>query len=117
MSYKQLMPLYSAWQPCCLNHDIQWKQHSLKCLCKAKKEAPPVEKTDMVNTHLQDIILLPKKVGSVVGIYNAKTFNQVEIKSEMIGHYLGKFSITYNPVKHSWLGIGATHSSCFMPLD
>ena len=41
---------------------------------------------------------------------------QVEIKPEMIGHYLGEFSITYKPVKHGRPGIGATHSSRFIPL-
>lgn len=35
---------------------------------------------------------------------------------EMIGHYLGEFSITYKPVKHGRPGIGATHSSRFIPL-
>lgn len=34
----------------------------------------------------------------------------------MIGHYLGEFSITYKPVKHGRSsGIGATHSSRFIP--
>jgi small subunit ribosomal protein S15e len=46
------------------------------------------------------MIILPEMVGSMVGVYNGKTFNQVEIKPEMIGHYLGEFSITYKPVKH-----------------
>ncbi|KAL3223654.1 hypothetical protein MRX96_027240 [Rhipicephalus microplus] len=55
-------------------------------------------------------------VGSIVGVYNGKAFNQVEIKPEMIGHYLGEFSITYKPVKHGRPGIGATHSSRFIPL-
>uniref|UniRef100_V5HHZ7 40S ribosomal protein S15 n=1 Tax=Ixodes ricinus TaxID=34613 RepID=V5HHZ7_IXORI len=51
------------------------------------------------------------------GVYNGKTFNQVEIKPEMIGHYLGEFSITYKPVKHGRPGIGATHSSRFIPPE
>ena len=34
----------------------------------------------------------------------------------MVGHYLGEFSITYKPVKHGRPGIGATHSSRFIPL-
>ena len=41
---------------------------------------------------------------------------QVEVKPEMIGHYLGEFSISYKPVKHGRPGIGATHSSRFIPL-
>ncbi|KAM7339419.1 hypothetical protein ACRRTK_000034 [Alexandromys fortis] len=93
------------------------KQHSLlKRLRKAKKEVPPMEKPEVVKTHLQDMIILPEMVGSMVGVYNGKTFNQVEIKPEMIGHYLGEFSITYKPVKHGRPGIGATHSSRFIPL-
>ena len=40
-----------------------------------------------------------------------QTFNSVEIKPEMTGHYLAEFSISYKPVKHGRPGIGATHSS------
>merc|ERR1712037_372929 len=88
----------------------------IKKLRKKKKEAPPNEKPDVVKTHLRDMIIVPEMTGSVVGVYNGKTFNQVEIKPEMIGHYLGEFSITYKPVKHGRPGIGATHSSRFIPL-
>ena len=42
--------------------------------------------------------------------------NGVEIKAEMIGHYLAEFSLSYKPVKHGRPGIGATHSSRFIPL-
>jgi hypothetical protein len=38
------------------------------------------------------------------------------LKGEMIGHYLGEFSITYKPCRHGRPGIGATHSSRFIPL-
>ncbi len=41
---------------------------------------------------------------------------QVEIKPDMVGHYLAEFSISYRPVKHGKPGIGATHSSRFIPL-
>ncbi|GFN88639.1 40S ribosomal protein s15 [Plakobranchus ocellatus] len=70
----------------------------------------------VVKTHLRDMIIVPEMIGSIVGVYNGKTFNQVEIKPEMVGHYLGEFSITYKPVKHGRPGIGATHSSRFIPL-
>ena len=101
MPYEQLMQLYSARQRWRLNRGLRWKQHSLlKRLRKAKKEAPPMEKPEVVKTHLRDMIILPEMVGSMVGVYNGKTFNQVELKPEMIGHYLGEFSITYKPVKH-----------------
>uniref|UniRef100_A0A8D1F2M0 40S ribosomal protein S15 n=1 Tax=Sus scrofa TaxID=9823 RepID=A0A8D1F2M0_PIG len=64
-----------------------------------KEEAPPMEKPQVLTTHLCGAIILPKRVGSMVGAYNSKTFNQVEIKPEMTGHYLGEFSITCKPVK------------------
>ncbi|XP_055606326.1 uncharacterized protein LOC129757836 [Uranotaenia lowii] len=88
----------------------------MKKLRKAKKDAPPLEKPAIVKTHLRNMIIVPEMVGSMVGIYNWKTFNQAEIKPEMIGHYLGEFSLTYKPVKHARPGIGATHSSRFIPL-
>lgn len=103
----------------------------IRKLRKAKKEAPPNEKPRMVKTHLRDMIVVPEMIGSVIGIYNGKVrcdpdhilpsryltdlllqvFNSVEIKAEMVGHYIGEFSITYKPVRHGRPGIGATHSS------
>ncbi|KAF9461201.1 ribosomal protein S19-domain-containing protein [Collybia nuda] len=81
----------------------------IKKLRKAKKEAPPNEKPAVVKTHLRDMIIVPEMIGSVVGIYNGKVFNSVEIKPEMTGHYLAEFSCSYRPVKHGRPGIGATH--------
>ncbi|XP_063119185.1 small ribosomal subunit protein uS19 isoform X2 [Rattus norvegicus] len=85
MSYEQLMQLYSARQRRRLNRGLRRKQHSLlKRLRKAKKEAPPMEKPEVVKTHLRDMIILPEMVGSMVGVYNGKTFNQVEIKVSVV---------------------------------
>jgi small subunit ribosomal protein S15e len=81
-----------------------------------KKDAPAGEKPEPVRTHLRNMIIVPEMIGSLIGVYNGKTFNQVEIKPEMIGHYLAEFSISYKPVKHGRPGIGATHSSRFIPL-
>ncbi|KAG6510026.1 hypothetical protein ZIOFF_028034 [Zingiber officinale] len=80
------------------------------------RDAPPGEKPEPVRTHLRNMIIVPEMIGSIVGVYNGKTFNQVEIKPEMIGHYMAEFSISYKPVKHGRPGIGATHSSRFIPL-
>ncbi|KAJ2714303.1 ribosomal protein S15 [Coemansia spiralis] len=88
----------------------------IKKLRTAKKNAPAGEKAEVVKTHLRNMIIVPEMIGSTVGVYNGKTFNQVEIKPDMIGHYLGEFSITYKPVKHGRPGMGATHSSRFIPL-
>lgn len=88
----------------------------IKRLRKAKKETVEMEKPQAIKTHLRDMIIVPEMVGSVVGVHQGKTFNSIEIKPEMIGYYLGEFSITYKPVKHGRPGIGATHSSRFIPL-
>jgi ribosomal protein uS19 len=75
------MQLYCARQRRRLNRGLRRKQQSLlKRLRKAKKEAPPMEKPEVVKTHLRDMVILPEMVGSMVGVYNGKTFNQVEIK-------------------------------------
>ncbi|KAH7561005.1 hypothetical protein JRO89_XS10G0157200 [Xanthoceras sorbifolium] len=81
-----------------------------------KREAPAGEKPEPVRTHLRNMIIVREMIGSIIGVYNGKTFNQVEIKPEMIGHYLAEFSISYKPVKHGRPGIGATYSSRFIPL-
>jgi small subunit ribosomal protein S15e len=55
--------------------------------------------------------------GSVLIILFApQQFNLVEVKPEMVGHYTGEFSISYQPVKHGRPGIGSTNSSRFIPL-
>uniref|UniRef100_A0A2I3TS80 40S ribosomal protein S15 n=1 Tax=Pan troglodytes TaxID=9598 RepID=A0A2I3TS80_PANTR len=73
-----------------LNWGLRRKQRSLlKRLRKAKKAVLPMEKPEVVKTHLRDMIILPEMVGSMVGVYNGKTFNQVEVMPEMISHYLG----------------------------
>ena len=102
----------------------------MKKLRKMKRQALDNEKPEVVKTHLRNMIVLPEMVGSIIGVYNGKVFTQVflllrtflllllqvEVKAEMIGHYLGEFSISYKPVKHGRPGIGATHSSKFIPL-
>ncbi|KAF9313234.1 ribosomal protein S15 [Podila horticola] len=117
LSSEQLMDLVNARPRRRFQRGLKRKPMGLiKKLRQAKKDAPAMEKPAVVKTHLRNMIVVPEMIGSVVGVYNGKTFNQVEIKPEMIGHYLGEFSITYKPVKHGRPGIGATHSSRFIPL-
>merc|ERR1712088_479473 len=104
MSNEQLMELFPCRMRRKFNRGLKRKPMALN------------EKPDVVKTHLRNMVIMPEMTGSIVGVYNGKTFNQVEIKPEMIGHYLGEFSITYKPVKHGRPGIGATHSSRFIPL-
>ncbi|OMJ10146.1 40S ribosomal protein S15 [Smittium culicis] len=117
LTSEEFMDLVHARARRKFNRGIKRKPMGLiKKLRKAKSEAVEGEKPEAVKTHLRNMIIIPEMVGSIVGVYNGKTFNQVEIKPEMIGHYLAEFSISYKPVKHGRPGIGATNSSRFIPL-
>ncbi|EOD22236.1 hypothetical protein EMIHUDRAFT_310388 [Emiliania huxleyi CCMP1516] len=71
-----------------------------KKLLKAKKDCGPHDKPD-----------LSKNAFSSPGpIFFFFFF------ADMVGMYLGQFSITYKPVRHGRPGIGATSSSKFVPL-
>jgi small subunit ribosomal protein S19 len=80
------------------------------------KEALRKGGSETVKTHLRDMIILPEMVGVTISVHNGKEFVKVEIKPEMIGHYLGEFAITNKPVRHGTPGIGASRSSMYVPL-
>lgn len=69
-----------------------------------------------VRTHRRDMPILPEFVGKTISVYSGQAFVPVEIKPEMIGHYLGEFAITRRSVAHSGPGVGATRSSKHVPL-
>ena len=83
-------------------------------LRKAKAAVTGMAQPETVRTHLRNMPIIPEMVGSVVGVYNGKVFNTVEIKPEMIGTYLGEYAITYRPVSHGRAGLAA--GSKFIPL-
>merc|ERR1712018_1109805 len=100
MNNEQLMELFPCRIRRKFSRGLKRKPMALiKKLRKKKKEAPVNEKPDVVKTQLRDMVIVPEMTGSIVGVHNGKTYTQVEIKPEMIGHYLGEFSITYKPVK------------------
>ncbi len=68
-------------------------------------------KKKKIKTHMRDIIIVPKMVGMSIAIYNGKTFNDVLMTANMIGHRLGEFSMTRVKVSHGEAGIGATKGS------
>ncbi|MEM3793731.1 MAG: 30S ribosomal protein S19 [Candidatus Bathyarchaeia archaeon] len=69
-----------------------------------------------VKTHCRDMVILPEMVGFTVLVHNGKEFVPVEVRPEMIGHYLGEFAITNKKVVHGAPGIGASRSSMYVPL-
>ena len=85
-------------------------------LLEAKKHTGTGEKPAAVKTHLRDCIVLPSMVQSVINIHKGNGYSNVEVKPEMIGYYLGEFAVTYKRVSHGKPGVGATHSSKFVPI-
>jgi small subunit ribosomal protein S19 len=79
---------------------------------RAKKRGKDI----LTRTHVRDMLIFPEMVGLQIGVYNGKTYEIVEVKPEMIGHYLGEFSQTRRHVQHGSPGIGATRSSKYVPL-
>jgi len=77
-------------------------------IIKCKKK---IEKKKAIKTHLRETIIVPRMIGYKIGIHNGKTYVNVEITGEMLGHRLGEFSVTRNKVSHGAAGIGATKSS------
>ncbi len=69
-----------------------------------------------IRTHRRDIPIIPQFVGKSVAVYTGKEFKDIEIKPEMIGHFLGEFALTRRSPQHTGPGVGATRSSKFMPL-
>ena len=86
-------------------------------LLEAKKHTAQGEKPVAIKTHLRDCIVLPSMVQSVINIHKGNGYSNVEVKPEMIGYYLGEFAVTYKRVSHGKPGVGATHSSKFVPIN
>ena len=79
---------------------------------RAKKRGKDI----LTRTHVRDMLIFPEMVGLKIGVYNGKLYEIVEVKPEMIAHYLGEFSLTRRHVQHGSPGIGATRSSKYVPL-
>ena len=108
LSNQDLMELFRARQRRKFSRGIKRKPITvLKKLRKAKRETAYGEKPEAVKTHLRNMVIVPEMIGSVVAVYNGKQYISVEVKPEMIGHYLGEFSITYKPIKHGRAGMNA----------
>ena len=69
-----------------------------------------------IRTHRRDMPILPEFVGRRIAVHNGQNFVEIDIKPEMIGHYLGEFAVTRRSVAHSGPGVGATRSSKHVAL-
>jgi len=116
LSHEELLGFVTARARRRMQRGLKRKPMALiKKLRKAKAATGPLDRPAPIKTHLRDMIV-PEMIGSTVAVYNGKVFNLVDVKAEMVGYYLGEFSITYRPVRHGRPGIGSTNSSRFIPL-
>jgi small subunit ribosomal protein S19 len=92
------------------------RQKKLLEKLRRAKRAQRKGKKIVVRTHNRDMVILPEMVGLDVAIHNGKTFLEIKVEPEMIGHYLGEYSPTCKRVMHGSPGIGATKSSMYVPL-
>lgn len=70
----------------------------------------------VIKTHVRDLVILPEMIGLKLAVYNGKEFVEFTVTPEMIGHYLGEYSITTKKVEHGEPGLKATRSSLFLAM-
>jgi len=116
MPMDEFIKLLPARQRRSLLRGLTEAQRILLEKIRRAKEKMKQGKRVVIRTHVRDMIILPEMVGLTIYVHNGKEFVPVEIKPEMIGHYLGEFAITNKPVKHGAPGIGASRSSMYIPL-
>lgn len=116
MSMDQFIQLLKARARRSLKRGLAQRQKKLLERLRRAYRAKKRGKDIVVRTHVRDMIIFPELVGLSVGIYNGHSFEVVEIKPEMIGKYLGEFSMTRRRVQHGSPGIGATKGSKYVPL-
>jgi small subunit ribosomal protein S19 len=86
---------------------------SQKILLKTIRNSKPDK---MIRTHVRSMIIVPEMVGKRFMVHDGKDWNIVDIIPEMLGHYLGEFSLTRERVTHSGPGIGATRGTKFISV-
>jgi small subunit ribosomal protein S19 len=116
MSMDEFINLLPSRQRRSLQRGLTPEQRILLEKLREAKEAQKQGKDVSIKTHVRDLIILPEMVGVKIQVHNGKEFVAMEIKPEMIGHYLGEFAITNKPVRHGTPGIGASRSSMYVPL-
>lgn len=73
---------------------VKWKGPYVKNkLLNNIKNSISVYKND-IKTTSKDSVILPKFVGLTIQVYNGKTFVEVKVVEEMVGHKLGEFVLT-----------------------
>jgi small subunit ribosomal protein S19 len=114
MSMDKFIKLLSSRQRRSLLRGLTDQQKTF--LEKIRKAKKGLIKDKPLKTQCRDLIILPEMIGLDLMVHNGKEFIPVNIRTEMIGHYLGEFAITNKRVSHGTPGIGASRSSMYVPL-
>jgi small subunit ribosomal protein S19 len=117
LSIENLLPLLNSRQRRSLDKRVSSYMTDEKRKLREKlKLARDGKLKGKLSTHARDMIILPDMVGLTIYVHNGKDFVQVNMKPEMIGHYLGEYAITNKRVQHGTPGVGASRSSLYVPL-
>jgi small subunit ribosomal protein S19 len=113
MSTESFLSLLPSRQRRSLNRGIsEEKRKLLADIHNAKQN----QQKGPIKTHARDMVIFPSMIGLKIHVHNGKEFVPLEIKPEMVGHYLGEYVITNKKVVHGTPGIGASRSSLYVPL-
>lgn len=116
-SLKELVPIMPARIRRSLKRGLTEPQKILlKRVEIAKQAMKEGKQVKPIKTHCRNMPILPAMVGVKFAVHNGKAYDTIDIAPEMIGNYLGEFSLTRKRVQHSAPGIGATKSSLFVPI-
>lgn len=115
MSMDEFIRILPSRQRRSLTRGLTVDQRVLMELIRSSQRNQSKE-TKPIRTHCRDMVILPEMVGLMLLVHSGKEFTSVEIKPDMIGHYLGEFVITNKKVLHGTPGIGASRSSMYVPL-
>jgi small subunit ribosomal protein S19 len=113
MSFEAFLNLLPSRQRRSLNRGISDEK---KKLIEESRLAKDGKLKGQIRTHARDMVILPNMAGLTLMVHSGKEFVNLEIKPEMIGHYLGEYVITNKKVQHGTPGIGASRSSLYVPL-
>jgi len=113
MSFESFLALLPSRQRRSLNRGISDEK---KKLIEETRLAKDGKIKNPIRTHARDMVILPYMVGLSIHVHSGKEFVALEIKSEMVGRYIGEFVITNKKVVHGTPGIGASRSSLYVPL-
>ena len=117
MSIESLLPLMNARQRRSLDKRVaNYMNDGKRKLREDMKLVRQGKLSGPIKTHVRDMIVLPDMIDMTITVHNGKEFTPVLIKPEMIGHYLGEYSITNKRVQHGAPGVGASRSSLYVPL-